>query len=67
VAQSGIPQACGQFPVVAVGRLAIEQQAEAFLEAERGSLVGRHDLVEGLCHAEESQLVQAIEGGMGKH
>src|SRR6202140_1815862 len=30
-------------------------------------MVGRHDLFECLGHAEEAQLIEAIEGGMGEH
>ena len=52
---------------VALGRLAVGHDADAFLEAERGEIGRGALLFEGLGHAGEAERDQALMGGMGEH
>ena len=49
--QSGIAQSGGQPPVAAMGKLAIEQEAEPIGMAECGSVAGGFEFGEGLSHS----------------
>ncbi len=53
--------------VLACGELAVDEQSEAFLEVEALGLGHLALLVQGLGHAEEAQLVELLERGMGEH
>jgi len=66
VAQSGVAQACAKPFVVAVGDLAIEQQAEPFGMGQGGAFAGCFDLAESLGHAVEAELMHEFESWMCK-
>ena len=59
-------EASGILTGFALGSLAIEEQAEAFIETELADVcllgLGR----QGACHAGQAQLLQTLEGGMVK-
>jgi hypothetical protein len=64
VAQPGIAQACAKPFVVAVGDLAIEQQAEPFWMRQGRAFAGCFDLAESLGHAVEAELMHQFESWM---
>ena len=67
LAQRGELEARGQALGVALGRLAIDHQADPLLEGEGGD-VGRSALVlEGLGHSGQAEGDQTFMGGMGEH
>ncbi len=59
--QPGIAQASEQAPVTPIADLLIEQQGEPFGMGEHGGFSGYFDLIEGLGHAVESELMKQIE------
>lgn len=67
MAQPGMPQAAAQALVVALGQLAVDQQAEAFLEAQAVDARGFQLLGEGLEHAVQAQGLELVQGRMGQH
>ena len=66
VAQPGIAQPRSQPAVVALGGLAVEQEAEPFGMGELGMARVGLELGEGSGHAGEPELLQLIEGGVGQ-
>jgi hypothetical protein len=50
-----------------VGDLALDEEAEPLGMGHSPGLAGGFDLGEGLRHAAETELVQLLEGWMGKH
>ena len=62
--QLGLPQAGRETTVTPECQLAIDQQAQAFFEAEGLACWPGHLLAEGLCHARQSEGQQVIEGGV---
>jgi hypothetical protein len=67
VAKPCISEPGRQLPIVPIGHLAIEQQREPVRVREGSSVARCGDFTEGLGHAEQPELVELIEGGMGEH
>ena len=67
LAQAGEPQAAIEPLVLALGRLAVDQQGEPLLEGERGDIGLSSLFVERLGHAGEPERDEAVVGGMGQH
>jgi hypothetical protein len=67
VAQPGAAQAAAHAPVVAVGRLAFDEQPEALLERQRFDLGAVELLGQRHGHAGELQGLELIQGGMVQH
>jgi hypothetical protein len=67
VTQSGPSQTAGHAPVIAVGELAVDEQAESLLERQ-GLDLGAFALL-GECrgHADELQRMELIQGGVIQH
>ena len=67
VFEAGAPQPAGQAPVVPLGYLPVDEQAEAFLEAEGIDIGHGHLLGEGGNHTGAFQGVEFVQGGMYQH
>jgi len=66
-AQLGRLETSGQAPVLAVLLLAVDEQAQALLEAELGVL-GRAELfLERPGHAAEGEGLELVDGGVDEH
>ena len=52
---------------MSVSHLAFEQERKPILVRERGGVARRSDFTEGLGHAEQPELIELVEGGMGEH
>ncbi len=50
-----------------IGHLAVEQQRKPIQVRKRGGVAGCGDFIEGFGHAEQPELIELIEGGMGEH
>ena len=66
MAQPGIAQPRPQATILAVGALAVEQQAEPFGMVEVGTMRGGGQLLAGARHAGEAELAQLVERGVGQ-
>ena len=66
LAQPGKAQACPQSPVIALGCLPIEQQAEPFGVRQLGALRICLQFGEGAGHAGEPDLVELVDCRMGQ-
>ena len=67
IAQFGRLEAPLQLALLAGGRLGVDQQAEALLEAERGGLARLQLLLEGVGHPAELHGVELVEGVFDQH
>ena len=67
VFEPGAAQPVGSAPVIPLGYLPVDEQAEAFLEAERVDIGQGHLLGEGGSHAGAFQGVEFVQGGMYQH
>lgn len=56
-----------QLSIVPIGRLAIEQQREPVRVRERDGVVGCGNFTGDLGHAEQPEMIELIDGGMGEH
>ena len=65
--EPGLAQAAAQALVIAFGQLAVDQQAEAFLEAQAVDVWGFQLFVQRLEHAVQAQGLQLVQGRMGQH
>ena len=66
VTQPGVAQPRSQPTVVALGRLAVEQEAQPLGMGELGMARVRLEFDEGSGHPGEPQLLQLVEGGVGQ-
>ena len=67
VAKLCVAQAAFEPPVLTFGRLAIEEEAKPFGMAERFGFGVLDELLEGLGHAGEAELIELTEGWMKQH
>ncbi len=67
LAQPGIAEPGGEFLVVPVGHFPVEQESQPFRMGECRGLGGGLGLAEGFGHAEQPELIELVEGGMGEH
>ncbi|MOA56626.1 hypothetical protein D3C78_1806480 [compost metagenome] len=67
MAQSGLAQAAAQALVFALGQLAVDQQAEALLEAQAVDVGGLQLLAQGLEHAVQVQGLELVQGRVVQH
>ena len=64
LAQLGFLQPRFEPPVIALGQLAVDQQAQTFFEAQLADVSHVHLLHERLVHAVEPEALEFVEGGM---
>ena len=67
IAELGRLQPPGQLALLAGGPLGVDQQAEAFLEAQRGDIVGPELVLDGLGHGPQLHRVQFVERLFDQH
>ncbi|OWK35365.1 hypothetical protein PSOLE_46950 [Pseudomonas oleovorans subsp. oleovorans] len=67
VLEPGLAQAAAQALVIAFGQLAVDQQAEAFFEAQAVDVRGFQLFIQRLEHAVQAQGLQLVQGRMGQH
>jgi hypothetical protein len=67
VPQGGDLQPRCQAPALALGGLAVDQQAEPFLKAEGSDVGGSSLIVQRLGHAGQAERDQPLLGGVGEH
>ena len=67
VLEPGLAQAAAEALVVAFGQFAVDQQAEAFHEAQAVDVRGFQLLGECLEHAGQAQGLELVQGRMGQH
>ncbi len=65
--EPGLAQAATQALVVAFGQFAVDQQAEAFFEAQAVDVGGFQLLGEGLEHAGQAQGLELVQGRLAQH
>ena len=67
IAELGRLQPPGQLALLPGGPLGVDQQAEAFLEAQRGGLAGPELVLDGLSHGPQLHRVQLVERLFDQH
>ena len=67
IAKLGGLQPPGQLALLAGGPLSVDEQAEAFLEAQRGGITGAELLLDGLSHGAQLHRIQLVERLFDQH